>query len=219
MAASRWQITLILLLLSGIFLIAGSAPAFNVVAGFPDRVFAPYVDVCIYPRFLITNQNQAMGTKYYTLAFVISDSGGNGIPTWGGYMEYATSGDWYRDEINGIRARGGDVIVSFGGAAGTELALAHDSVDSLRSAYQSVINTYSLTWVDFDIEGAAVTDSPSIDRRNKAIKILQDNNPGLKIAYCLPVLPSGLTQAGINLMQNALDNNVRVDLEIGRAHV
>ena len=179
--------------------------------GFPEQVFAPYVDVCIYPRFFITEQNQAMGAKYYTLAFVVSDSRGNGIPTWGGYMEYVTSGDWYRDEINGIRERGGDVIVSFGGEAGIELAMAHDNVESLRAAYQSVIDTYNLTWVDFDIEGAAVADSASIDRRNKAIKLLQDDNPNLKVVFCLPVIPSGLTLDGMNLLRNAIANGVRVD--------
>ena len=179
--------------------------------GFPDRVFAPYVDVCIYPRFFIIEQNQAMETKYYTLAFVVSDSAGNGIPTWGGYMEYETSGDWYRDEINGIRAHGGDIIVSFGGEAGIELAMAHNNIESLQAAYQSVIDTYSLTWVDFDIEGAAVSDQDSIDRRNKAIKLLQDDNPNLKVVFCLPVIPSGLTLDGMNLLRNAIANGVRVD--------
>ncbi|MEA1927152.1 MAG: hypothetical protein U9N73_03030 [Candidatus Auribacterota bacterium] len=133
-----------------------------------------------------------MGTRYYTLAFVVSDAAGNEIPTWGGYMEYITSGDWYRDEINSIRARGGDIIVSFGGEAGIELAMAHNNVESLRAAYQSVIDTYNLDWVDFDIEGVAVSDSPTIDRRNKAIKLLHDDNPDLKVVFCLPVIPSSL---------------------------
>ncbi|MDP8215249.1 MAG: cellulase family glycosylhydrolase [Candidatus Euphemobacter frigidus] len=179
--------------------------------GFPDRVFAPYVDVCIYPRFFITEMNTAMGTKYYTLAFVVSANDGIGRPAWGGYPEYLVEGDWYRDEIDEIQARGGDVIVSFGGEASSELALAHDNVEDLRAAYQSVIDRYHLTRVDFDIEGAAVAHTESIDRRNKAIKLLQDQNPDLTVAYCLPVIPSGLTQDGINLLQNAIDNGVRVD--------
>jgi hypothetical protein len=89
--------------------------------------------------------------------------------------------------------------------------MAHNNVESLRDAYQSVIDTYSLTWVDFDIEGAAVADQASIDRRNKAIKLLQADNPDLKVVFCLPVIPSGLTLDGMNLLQNAIVNGVRVD--------
>ena len=76
-----------------------------------------------------------------------------------------------------------------------------------------MIDTYGAEWVDFDIEGAAVADSSSIDRRNKVIAALQSNNPTLKVAFCLPSTPAtGLTADGRNLLSNALANEVRIDL-------
>ena len=56
-----------------------------------------------------------------------------------------------------MRAHGGDVVVSFGGAAGLELAAAYSragrTAADLEKAYQKVIDCYALTYVDFDIEG------------------------------------------------------------------
>jgi chitinase/chitodextrinase len=175
----------------------------------PDRVFAPYVDVMLWPTFSINSCYDLTSQKYYTLAFVTANSSGD--PAWGGIT--GMEQDWYLTEINNIRLKGGDVIVSFGGANGTELACssANTNVSTLQAKYQSVIDKYQLSWIDFDIEGAAVADSASIDRRNKAIKGLQNANPNLKVAFCLPVLPSGLVD-GVKVLENAVANGVRVDL-------
>ncbi len=177
------------------------------VGSWPNRVFAPYVDVSQWPTFSINNCHSRTAQKYYTLAFILA-SGTE--PAWGGSVPM--SQNFYMDEINNIRSKGGDVIVSFGGANGTELALAITDVATLQAKYQSVINRYGLTWVDFDIEGWAVADRPSIDRRNKAIRGLQAANPNLTIAFCLPVMPSGLTADGLYVLQNAKSNGVRVDV-------
>lgn len=176
-------------------------------AQLPAKVFAPYVDVCSWPTFSIENMYLTTGQKYYTLAFILSDV--NGKPSWGGVIPL--NDGFYKDEIEYIRSMGGDVIISCGGANGTELAMAHKDVTALQAAYQSVIDMYKITWMDFDIEGGALADGPSIDRRNKAIRRLQIANPGLKVAFCLPVLPQGLTQDGLNVIRNARDNEVRID--------
>jgi hypothetical protein len=175
-----------------------------------SSVFAPYVDVMLWPTFSIDNACTLTGQKYYTLAFVTSDRTGTGVPAWGGVT--AMSSNFYLKEINAIRARGGDVIVSFGGAAGREIASDNIDATTLQARYQEVIDRYQLTWIDFDIEGAAVADRAAIDKRNKAIKGLQDANPGLTVAYCLPVLPSGLTGHGLYVLSNAKTNGVRVDV-------
>lgn len=178
--------------------------------GVPERIFAPYVDVMLYPQFSVNNCYEKTGQKYYTLAFITSDGSGN--PAWGGVVPL--SENYYMDEINKLRQKGGDVIISFGGANGVELASASANTDLsvLQAKYQAVIDKYKPKWVDFDIEGAAVADKASIDRRNKAIKGLQEKNPGLTIAYCLPALPSGLTNDGIYVLENAKANGVRVDV-------
>ncbi len=180
----------------------------NAYAGFPGKVFAPYIDVCLWPTPSISAYQKATSQNYFTLSFIVSDT--QGRPSWGGY--HSMEEQYYMGEIQAVRAAGGDIIISFGGANGQELALYHTDVDELQAAYQSVIDLYSLKWVDFDIEGMAVAERPSIDRRNKAIKGLQAANPDLKVAFCLPVLPQGLTADGLYVIQNAMDNGVRIDL-------
>ncbi len=66
----------------------------------------------------------------------------------------------YAEQIDGIRSRGGNVIVSFGGEGGTELAIAEPDPVALEAKYQSVIDQYKFTWLDFDIEGKALSQNP-----------------------------------------------------------
>lgn len=177
------------------------------IQAFPDRVFAPYVDVLLWPTpdlSAIADETQVM---HYTLAFITSM---NGEPAWGGVTPLGDG--FYKDQIDALRAKGGDVSISFGGANGTELALDITDVIELQQKYQDVIDMYNLTWVDFDIEGWAVAERASIDRRSKAIRGLQIANPGLFVAFCLPVLPTGLTHDGLYVLQNAIENGVRIDL-------
>jgi len=174
----------------------------------PERFFAPYVDVLLYPTYSINDAFDQTGQPFFTLAFITADT--DCRPAWGGVI--ALEENYYLDEINALRQKGGDVIISFGGANGTELAMCHNDVDALQAAYQSVIDRYQVTWVDFDIEGWAVGDRPSIDLRNKAIKGLQKANPELTVAFCLPVLPSGLTHDGLYVLENAHANGVRVGM-------
>ncbi len=109
--------------------------------------------------------------------------------------------------------------MSFGGAAGQELALAITDVSALQRAYQSVIDDYGLTHIDFDIEGAAVADHASIDRRNQAIAALQQAAAAagkpLDVSFTLPVLPTGLTADGLYVLQSAL----RYGVNIGNVNV
>ena len=172
-----------------------------------DTVFAPYVDVMLWPTPSINDFMRITGNKYYTLAFILSN-GGN--PAWGGVTAY--NDGFYKDEISQIRQNGGDVIVSFGGANGTELALDIKDVSKLQQAYQKVIDEYQLTWIDFDIEGFAVMDKQSIQRRNEAIVGLQKANPDLTIAYCLPVMPEGLTAEGLFVLKDAKEKGINIDV-------
>lgn len=173
---------------------------------FPARFAAPYVES--WNGTSVTNLATTTGHKFWTLAFVISN--GSCTATWNG--DTALSSNLYVNDINSLRAMGGDVIISFGGASGTELGQACSSVAALQAAYQSVITKYHLTWIDLDIEGAAIADSASIDRRNQAIRGLEAANPGLRVSYTLPVNPTGLDGNGVNLLSNAKANGARVDV-------
>ena len=71
-----------------------------------------------------------------------------------------------------------------------------------------------MTRVDFDIEGGAVADHASIDRRSQALAGLQANaaaqGKALQVTITLPVLPSGLTADGLYVLQSALKYGVRI---------
>ena len=193
---------------------SGGSGGATAIAGqpFPTRYFAPYVDTLLYPTFPLAETSAATGAKYYTLAFITAGSGCEA--RWGGVI--GLNEDFLIADINALRTAGGNVIVSFGGANGIELAQACASVETLKARYQAVIDKYNLTHVDFDIEGGALGDTAANDRRNKAIAALQAtaaaNNRPLVVSYTLPVLPDGLTFHGTNILQNAVANNVNVSV-------
>ncbi|MEV8096846.1 cellulose binding domain-containing protein [Kitasatospora sp. NPDC085879] len=172
--------------------------------------FAPYVDTSLYPAFDLVGTAKASGVKHYTLAFIVS--GGGCTPKWGGVSDL--SNDAVAAQIGALRAAGGDVRVSFGGANGSELATACSSAADLAAAYQKAVDAYGLTKVDFDVEGGALANTAANTRRAQAVAQLQRTAAGkgkaLDVSFTLPALPSGLTQDGINLVANAKDNGVQV---------
>ena len=154
--------------------------------------------------------------KFFTLAFITADT--TNKPAWGGFAAYDVGNSDFdtqmKSNITALRSLGGDVMVSFGGAANQELAQVITNVSSLTAAYQSVITAYGLTHLDFDIEGAAVADHASIDRRSQAIAQLQQAAAAvghkLDVWFTLPVLPTGLTADGLYVIQSALRYGVNI---------
>ncbi|MFJ7065468.1 cellulose binding domain-containing protein [Streptomyces sp. NPDC101115] len=169
--------------------------------------YAPYVDTSLYPAYDLLATADQTGVKEFNLAFITS--GGSCTPLWGGVTDLAS--DKVAAQIGALRAKGGDVRVSFGGAAGHELALNCSSSTALAAAYGKVVDQYALTKVDFDIEGAALPDTAANTRRAQAIAQLQKSHPGLNVSFTLPVMPEGLTQPGVDLLADAKRNGVRVD--------
>jgi chitinase len=147
------------------------------------------------------------GVNSYTLAFVTS---AGCKASW--FNAFDPRAKQFGDQIDALRAKGGDVKVSFGGATGIELAQACTSVTALQAEYQAVVSAYSLKYIDLDIEGAAVADPTTIARRSTALAALQQANPGLKISLTLPVLPEGLTADGLNVVKSAKNAGVNLDL-------
>jgi hypothetical protein len=115
---------------------------------------------------------------------------------------------------------GGDVIPSFGGwsadQGGTEIGDSCSNVNTIATAYESVITTYNVARLDMDIEGRSLTKTTGIDRRNKAIKIVQDwavaNGRPLQVSYTLPTSATGLEASGKAVLENAVANGVRLDV-------
>ncbi|MFD9890682.1 chitinase [Amycolatopsis sp. NPDC059027] len=179
---------------------ATAAPAANLPV-------APYIDMGAWPTPSMSGMSAASGVKSFTLGFVTSYGC---KASW--FAAYDPRTKWQADEIGKIRSAGGDVKIAFGGASGIELAQACGDVSTLAAEYDAVVKAYSAKYIDMDIEGAAVADPTSVQRRSQALKIVQQNNPGLKISLTLPVLPSGLTTDGVNVVAAA--KNAGVDLDM-----
>ena len=189
---------------------------FPVHAAWPTKVFAPYMYIGMGDDFKLTDCDDACGLKYYTLAFIICHQEGHGSntvyhpePAWDGRTPMDE--DLYHDQINAIRQRGGDVIMSFGGEAGKELANIIEDTNALEAAYQKVIDQYHFTWLDFDVEGNNLDKGRrDSERRNTVLADLQKKNPGLIISYTLPVDPDGLSDESIALLKDAVAKGVKV---------
>ncbi|MBB4685582.1 chitinase [Amycolatopsis jiangsuensis] len=170
-------------------------------------VVAPYVDMGAWPTPVLSGMSAQGGVKGFTLGFVTS---AGCKASW--FNAYDPRAGWQADEIAKIRDAGGDVKVSFGGASGIELAQACTDVSALAAEYTAVVEAYGLKYIDIDIEGAAVADTASIQRRSQALKLVQDTDPELKISLTLPVLPDGLTSDGLGVVNAAKAAGVNLDL-------
>jgi hypothetical protein len=195
-----------------------AAPAYAIGTPMPAHVYAPYFET--WTTDSITTTAQQSGARYFTLAFVEVPTKGSCTPVWNGDATQTMSAGRYLSDIASLRALGGDVIPSFGGFSadngGTELADSCTDINQIAAAYESVITTYNVTRLDMDVEVKSLSNTAGIDRRNKAIKIVEDwaaaQSRPLQISYTLPVEPAGLESNGLAVLQNAVANSTRVDV-------
>src|SRR5207302_10077795 len=131
-------------------------------------------------------------------------------PIWGDSLDINSSTT--NAKIAKAESEGAKTIISFGGAGGTELAQSCTDPASLTAAYQSVIDKYHVDHLDFDVEGAAIADPGSINRRYQAIRTLESNNPGLVVSLTIPVLQSGPDGNGQHFLDAAHSNGERVTI-------
>jgi Cellulose binding domain/Glycosyl hydrolases family 18 len=187
-------------------------------SGTSPGIAAPYVDLGAWPTPSLPQLASSTGLKDFSLGFIIN---GSTACTASWFGDYNTSTAWDKSDFDAIRAAGGDIQPSFGGENGTELAQSCTDVPSLTAQYQSVVNVYDLDRIDFDIEGAAVADHASIDRRSAAIAAVQAAQAAkgrdLKVTLTLPVLPTGLTADGLYVLQSAHQYGVKVTAVNGMA--
>jgi hypothetical protein len=174
-------------------------------------VAAPYVDMGAWPTPVLTQLSASTGLKQFSLGFVVN---GAAACTASWFNAFDPASGWGKSDLDAIRAAGGDVRVSFGGENGTELAQSCTGVSALAAQYQKVVDAYALDRIDFDIEGSAVADHASIDRRSAAIAAVQAaqraKGRDLKVSLTLPVLPTGLTTDGLYVLQSAAAHGVTV---------
>src|SRR6266540_1284477 len=167
-----------------------ASPAAAAGTPLPAHVFAPYFET--WTTDSITDLAQQSGARYFTLAFLETTSKTSCTLAWNGDRSQTLPTGRYLSDIASLRAIGGDVVPSFGGwsadQAGTEIGDSCKDVNAIVAAYQSVITTYDVTRLDMDIEGRSLNRPDGIDRRNKAIKLLQDSVAnGVRIDFVNPM--------------------------------
>ncbi|MFE6050595.1 glycosyl hydrolase family 18 protein [Kitasatospora sp. NPDC056446] len=199
-------------------LVAAGTSTAEAATPLPSRVFAPYFEAW-------TGQSPAQlaaqsGAKHLTMAFLQAATKGSCTPYWNGDSSMPVASSTFGADIATIRANGGDVIPSFGGYTadntGTELADSCTDVNQIATAFENVITTYDISRIDLDIEDNSLTNTAGIDRRNKAIKLVQDwaatKGRTIQFSYTLPTTTSGLADSGLAVLRNAVSNNARIDV-------
>jgi hypothetical protein len=195
-------------------LLPAAAPAAGGVAqaspqsspqSFPAKFAAPYLELSSGTVGDMAADKSASGVSHFTLAFLIPQSGCTA--KW-------ENGDYpvgnFKSQISSLQSAGGDVIISFGGAQGGELAQTCTSASSLQAAYANVVKTNNVHRLDFDIEGGPLDDTASIQRRDTALAALQKADPSVQVDYTLPVDPSGLEGNALSLLKDAKSKGVKV---------
>jgi ricin-type beta-trefoil lectin protein len=146
----------------------------------------------------------ATGVRWFTMAFVLSNGTCN--PQWDGARALAGGVD--QSTINKIRAAGGDVVPSFGGASGNKLEASCASAGALAGAYQKVVSAYGLKAIDIDIEGDTYSNATIQQRTVDALKTIKANNPGI-VEYV--TFPSDQTGPDSSLINRAASSGLTVD--------
>lgn len=181
-------------------------------AAVPASSFMPYVDVTATPTFSF--EDPARAAANVALGFVVSSPQDACQPSWGAAysLDGAAAALDLDRRIARTRQRGGDVAVSFGGAANDELSIRCTDPDSLATAYSAVIARYSLDMIDLDIEGAAASAPDVSARRAQAILSVQQAQKqaghDLAVWLTLPVSPTGLAADGLAVLQSMLSADV-----------
>ncbi|MBQ8468934.1 MAG: chitinase [Clostridia bacterium] len=200
-------------------------------SGFPRRMVAPFVDMTSWidpasaysingaPNLVKFAEDTSINT--YCLGFINpvqsnpTASNGKINWAWGGYsgLEKGSTNSQYLgivQSIENLKNSGGKVVVSVGGQAGNAPWKISQSEDRLAEMYEDIIETYSLTRLDLDIE----EDNQDYDQNvinAKAIKKVQDKT-GVEIVLTIPIMPSGWQQKQLNLIKAYAENGVDICL-------
>jgi hypothetical protein len=156
------------------------------------------------PRTVMT----ATGIRQFTMAFMLS--GGGCTPAWD--SQRPLTGGVDQQTINSIRAGGGDVQISFGGWSGNKLGPNCATPQALAGAYQQVINAYNLRYIDIDIENFDEFENFIVqDRILNALKIVKQNNPGIRTIITFGTTQTGPNFAGTRLINRAAELQANID--------
>jgi len=180
----------------------------------PKHFFAPYIDVGTSYAPNMAEYMKDTGTDHFILAFLVNSDSTTCSYSWGGGASVKDGPGRLYDNIKALRDVGGDVMVSVGGANNNPLAKVCTDVNELKTQYRNIVDNFNLSALDFDIEGAHVADQAAVERRSTALKMLQDEfiaeGKEVPVWITLPVLPTGLTADGVNVVRSAFAHGVKL---------
>lgn len=177
--------------------------------------FAAYVDVTATPMFEF-EKPRSDDDKNIVLSFIVAHPTDPCEPSWGtAYSLEEAKVDLDLDRrLARLGQQGGEMVVSFGGLLNDELATVCLDEKKLITAYGSVIDRYDIRTLDFDIEGTALTDVASLERRAAAVARLQSDRAAagkpISVWLTLPVAPTGLTSDGTDAVATMLAAGVEL---------
>jgi len=181
----------------------------------PRHVYAPYFETWTTDSIpAVAWKSEA---RYFSLAFLQTAKKGSCALTWNGTKSEPVPGPRYQGQIARLRQLGGDVMPTFGGfsadSTATEIADSCTSVSKIAADYEAVIKGYRVTRLDMDVEVNSLDNKAGIDRRNKAIALVEAwaRHAGwpLRVEYTLPVEPAGLEANALHVLKNAVANGAR----------
>ena len=132
----------------------GGARTARAATAWPAHVFAPYVDTG-EGNTTLTTVAADDGTQFFTLAFVNGAGCQWSLPNQSGWQS----------QVSALQAEGGDVSISFGGYTvdtdATDLGAQCSSASAMAAQVESVVTTFNVTHLDFDIESNEQTTAPT----------------------------------------------------------
>jgi chitinase len=164
--------------------------------------FSPYVDITSATPTL-ADVARATGQKSFNLAFALADSTGCTV-SWGGTIPLNDAR--IIGEVNDLKALGGSVTVSTGGAAGPYLENTCGSAAALTAAYEKALDAVGSNSLDVDIEASIPTAMV-----NQALLAVQQAR-GTTISYTLRVQAQdyGIDPFSVSILQDAASRGVNV---------
>jgi len=180
----------------------GGGQSARAATAWPAHVFAPYVDTGL-SNTTLTTVAADYGTKYFNLAFV----NGSGC-------QWSLPQSGWQSQVSALQAEGGDVSISFGGYTvdtdDTDLGAQCSSASAMAAQVESVVTSFNVTHLDFDIESNEQYNSSDLTLTAQALNQVRSwasgNGEQLTISYTIPVLPTGLTSTGESVLTTALAN-------------
>ena len=164
--------------------------------------FSPYIDITQATPTL-ADVARATGQKNFNLAFALADSTGCNV-SWGGTIPLNDSR--VIGEVNDLRALGGSVTVSTGGAQGPYLENTCGSAAALTTAYEQALDAVGSNSLDVDVEASIPTATV-----NQALLAVQQAR-GTTISYTLRVQGQdyGVDPFSVSILQDAASRGLNV---------